>query len=216
LSNTQDPKKPDGQPEYELNGDADLTLPELPVAETEAAAASTPEAAAVLEQLKQLTSEKDELRNSLVRLQADFANYRKRIERERSEDHRRSIGRLIEEILPALDALERALAAHDDPAYEDYRKGFELIYRQLWDALARHGLERIEAQGKPFDPHYHQAIERIESADHEDGTVIEVLQQGYRLKERVLRPAAVRVAVHPAQPAGEQSSAARGRVTGDD
>ncbi len=70
--------------------------------------------------------------------------------------------------------------AHDDPAYQEYRKGLELIYRQLWDILARNGLERIQAEGKPFDPHYHQAIERVETTEHPDGTVVDVLQDGYR------------------------------------
>jgi len=216
LSNPPDPKKPNGQPEYELDGDAPGSLPEQPAAEGDATPAAAPDAASLAAQLKQVTAEKDELRSSLIRLQADFSNYRKRIDRERHDDYRRATGRMIEEVLPVLDAFERALAAHGDPDYEDYRKGFELIYRQLWDTLARHGLERIEAQGKPFDPHLHQAIERVESADHEDGTVLEVLQQGYRLKERVLRPAAVRVAVHPAQPAEEPSSRAHKRVNGAD
>jgi molecular chaperone GrpE len=97
-----------------------------------------------------------------------------------------------------LDGFERALKVHDDPAYEEYRKGVELIYKQLWDTLARQGLERIDAAGKPFDPHVHLAVHRVESTDHPDGTVIEVLQEGYRLHDRVLRPSAVRVAVHPA------------------
>jgi molecular chaperone GrpE len=104
---------------------------------------------------------------------------------------------LIEDLLPVLDGFERALSAHDDPAYEEYRKGLELIYKGLWDTLARHGLERIEAAGKPFDPHVHQAIDRVETREHPDGTVVEVLQEGYKIHDRVLRPSAVRVAMHP-------------------
>jgi molecular chaperone GrpE len=155
------------------------------------------------EQLAALKAEKEELWQTLVRRQADFENYRKRIEREHHEASRGAVARLIESLLPVLDAFERALAAHDDPAYEDYRKGFELIYRQLWEALARQGVERIEAEGKRFDPHVQQAIERVETDAYDDGTVIEVLQPGYRLREKVLRPATVRVAVHPsAKPAG--------------
>jgi len=163
------------------------------------------DAAALADQLAAVQAEKEELRHTLVRRQADFENYRKRIERERLEEAQRSVARLIEGLLPVLDAFERALAAHDDPAYEDYRKGFELIYRQLRDALERQGLNRIEAEGKTFDPHLHHAVERVESEDHEDGAVLEVLQPGYRLRDSVLRPATVRVAVHPAEPASEAS-----------
>ena len=163
------------------------------------------DAAALADQLAAVQAEKEELRQTLVRRQADFENYRKRIERERLEEAQRSVARLIEGLLPVLDAFERALAAHDDPAYEDYRKGFELIYRQLRDALERQGLNRIEAEGKTFDPHLHHAVERVESEDYEDGEVLEVLQPGYRLRDKVLRPATVRVAVHPAEPAPEAS-----------
>ncbi len=170
----------------------------------ESAAETAPaDPAALAGQLAALKAEKEELWQTLVRRQADFENYRKRIEREHHEAGRGVVTRLIEGLLPVLDAFECALAAHDDPAYEDYRKGFELIYRQLWDTLARQGLERIEAEGKPFDPHVHQAIERVETEEYEDGRVIEVLQPGYRLRGKVLRPATVRVAVHPSEkPAG--------------
>ena len=163
------------------------------------------DAAALADQLAAVQAEKEELRQTLVRRQADFENYRKRIERERLEEAQRVVARLIEGLLPVLDAFERALAAHDDPAYEDYRKGFELIYRQLRDALERQGLNRIEAEGKTFDPHLHHAVERVESEDYEDGEVLEVLQPGYRLRDKVLRPATVRVAVHPAEPTSEAS-----------
>ena len=104
------------------------------------------------------------------------------------------MGHFIQHLLPVLDGFERALAVHDNLAYEDYRKGFELIYKQLWETLAKQGLERIEARGKPFDPHVHMAIERVETEEHEDGFVIEVLQPGYIFHGRVLRPATVRVA----------------------
>ena len=118
---------------------------------------------APIDAMARLQAEKDELMQTMVRRQADFENYRKRIERERDEERRRGIERLLEDLLPVLDAFERALRAHDNPAYEEYRKGLELIYRQLWDTLARHGLERIAAADKPFDPHFHQAIERVET-----------------------------------------------------
>ncbi len=160
----------------------------------------------VEEQLKKLQAEKDELFNTLVRRQADFENYRKRIERERHQERSRSLEPLVEKLLPVLDAFDRALAAHDDPAYEEYRKGVALIQKQLWDTLARQGLEPIEAVGKKFDPHLHHAIEKVESAEHPDGAITAVLQQGYRFHDKVLRPAMVRVAVHPAPVAPESAS----------
>lgn len=167
------------------------------------------DAVALAERAARLQAEKDELMQTLVRRQADFENYRKRVERERQEDRRHGTGRLIEDLLPILDAFERALKAHDDPAYEEYLKGLELIYRQLWDTLARHGLERIVAEGKPFDPHYHQAIERVESSDHPDGTVLEVLQDGFLFHGRVVRPSIVRVSFNAAHSEGGKSSAAQ-------
>lgn len=156
--------------------------------------------AAVAEELARLQAEKEDLLGTLIRRQADFENYRKRVERERKEDVQRATALLVDALLPVLDAFERALGAHGDAGYEEYRKGFDLIYRQLLDGLARIGLERIEALGKPFDPHYHQAVERVESADHAEGTVLEELQHGYKLRDRVLRPTMVRVAVQPAEP----------------
>jgi molecular chaperone GrpE len=150
------------------------------------------------EQLERLRAEKDDLQRALVRLQADFDNYRKRVDRERAADHARALGHAVEGLLPALDGFERALAAHNDPAYEEYRKGFDLIYRQLMATLSRLGLERIEAVGMVFDPHMHQAVERVDSSEYEDGTVIAEMQAGYLFRGRVLRPAMVRVAVHSA------------------
>ena len=167
------------------------------------------EATVLAERAARLQAEKDELMQTLVRRQADFENYRKRVERERQEDRRHGIGRLIEDLLPVLDAFERALKAHDDPAYEEYRKGLELIYRQLWDTLARHGLERIVAAGKPFDPHYHQAIERVESDDHPEGTVLDVLQDGFLFHGRVVRPSMVRVSFSAGHSDSGKSSAAK-------
>jgi molecular chaperone GrpE len=159
--------------------------------------------------LVRLQMEKDELAakySAAVRQLADLDNARKRIERERREDSARAVAHVIEPILPVLDGFERALAAHSDPAYEDYRKGFEIIYRQLLEALKRFGLERIETLGKPFDPHVHQAVERVESTEYEDGTVVEDLRHGYKLRDRVLRPALVRVAFRPApEPADADS-----------
>jgi len=157
------------------------------------AAAPAPEAGLAV-QVQRLVAEKQDLTNTLVRLQADFDNYRKRIEKERDQARHRGVEHLIEQLLPVLDGFDRALAAHDDPAYEEYRKGFELIRKQLWDVLAKQGVHRIESVGKEFDPNVHHAIEHVPTTDYPDGAVIDELQPGYTFHHRVLRPAMVRVA----------------------
>jgi len=148
-------------------------------------------------QLKKLSTELDDLRQTLLRRQADFDNYRKRIEKERGEDSRRATARVVESLIPIVDGFEQALAAHKDDEYSSYRKGFELIYKQLLDNLAKLGVERVEPLGQPFDPHAHQAMDRTETTEHADGTILEVFQPAYVFHGRVLRPALVRVAVHP-------------------
>jgi molecular chaperone GrpE len=167
-------------------------------------ATQQPEAKAVAEEAeredadaKKLATDLEELRQTLLRRQADFENYRKRIERERSEDGRRATARVIEGLIPVLDGFEHALAAHREDEYESYRKGFELIYKQLLDNLAKLGAHRIDPLGKPFDPHLHQAVDRAETTEYPDGTILAVFQPGYEFHGRVLRPAMVRVAVHP-------------------
>jgi molecular chaperone GrpE len=150
------------------------------------------------EQLQKLLAEKQELMNTLVRRQADFENYRKRIEKERQQERNRGVEGLIEQLLPILDAFDRALVGHDDLANADYRKGFEMIRGQLWSALAKQGLERVQSVGKEFDPHLHHAIENVETADHAPGVVVGELQPGYLFHGRVLRPAMVRVSAAPA------------------
>jgi molecular chaperone GrpE len=150
------------------------------------------------EQLQKLLAEKQELTNTLVRRQADFENYRKRIEKERQQERHRGVEGLIEQLLPMLDAFDRALVGHDDPANADYRRGFEMIRGQLWSALAKQGLERIQSVGKEFDPHLHHAIENVETAEQAPGVVVGELQPGYLFHGRVLRPAMVRVSSPPA------------------
>jgi molecular chaperone GrpE len=164
----------------------------------DAAEATVPGEAALAGQLQKLEAEKQELTNTLIRRQADFENYRKRVEKERQQDRHRGVEHLVEKLLPVLDAFDRALAAEDDPAYVEYRKGFELTRRQLWEALAKAGLERIETAGKKFDPNLHHAIENVETTEQADGSIVDELQSGYIFHGRVLRPAMVRVAAHPA------------------
>jgi molecular chaperone GrpE len=155
-------------------------------------------------EMAKLTADLEGLRQSMLRSQADFANYRKRIEKERSEDSKRATARVIEGLIPILDGFEHALAAHREAEYENYRKGFELIYKQLLDNIAKLGVERINPVGKPFDPHLHQAMDRTETTEHADGVILETFQPGYIFHGRVLRPAMVRVAVHPS-PASKQA-----------
>jgi molecular chaperone GrpE len=151
------------------------------------------------DQIRKLTAERDELKDTLLRRQADFENFRKRTERERQQERHRGVEHLIEVLLPVLDAFDTALAsASKDAAAADYAKGFELIRRQLWDALSKQGLARIDSVGKEFNPHFHHAIARVETTEQADGTIVGELQPGYMFHERVLRPAMVRVAAEPA------------------
>ena len=145
-----------------------------------------------------LATDLEDLRQTLLRRQADFENYKKRIEKERTEDSKRTTARLIEAIIPAIDGFEQALAAHREAEYENYRRGFELIYKQLLENIAKLGVERVDPTGKVFDPHLHQAMDRTETTEYEDGTVLQLFQPGYMFHGRVLRPAMVRVAVRPA------------------
>lgn len=154
-------------------------------------------AAAPVDQIQKLTAEKQELMNTLVRRQADFENFRKRVEKERQQERHRAVESLVEQILPVLDAFDRALAGSEDPAYAEYHKGFELIRRQVWETLAKQGLVRIEAMGQEFNPHFHHAIDRVETEEHAEGIVVGELQPGYLFHGRVLRPAMVRVASAP-------------------
>ena len=148
-------------------------------------------------EMAKLAGDLEELRQTLLRRQADFENYRKRIEKERFEDSKRATARVIEGLIPVIDGFEHALAAHREAEYETYRKGFELIYKQLLDNIIKLGAERIDPVGKPFDPHLHQAMDRTETTEHADGTILQTFQPGYVFHGRVLRPAMVRVAVRP-------------------
>jgi len=171
-------------------------------AEAQSFAADTAKADA---EMAKLTADLQELRQTLLRRQADFDNYRKRIEKERFEDSRRATARVIEGLIPVIDGFEHALAAHREAEYDNYRKGFELIYKQLLDTVTKLGAERIDPLGKPFDPHLHQAVDRAETSDHKDGTILQVFQPGYVFHGRVLRPAMVRVAMPP-NPASKEAA----------
>jgi molecular chaperone GrpE len=176
-----------------INKDADSS----DVEQTAEAKAVAADSAAGDAEMAKLSADLEELRQTLLRRQADFDNYRKRIEKERFEDSKRATARVIEGLIPVIDGFEHALAAHRETEYENYRKGFELIYKQLLDNITKLGAERVDPLGKSFDPHLHQAVDRAETTEHADGAILQVFQPGYVFHGRVLRPAMVRVAVHP-------------------
>ena len=148
----------------------------------------------VADQIIKLQAEKQEMMNTLVRRQADFENFKKRVEKEKQQDRSRGVEIVIEQMLPVLDAFDRALAGPVSAENADYRKGFEMIRGQLWNSLAKQGLERIDTAGQEFDPNVHHAIESVPNTEHGEGTVVGEMQPGYRFQGRVLRPAMVRVA----------------------
>jgi molecular chaperone GrpE len=141
-------------------------------------------------ELEALRSENEELISTLQRLQADFENYRKRAQRDQDALVARAGERIVKELLPVLDDLERALEAAAQHEEAKLEEGVRLVHRELVEALAREGLVEVETDGQ-FDPHVHEALVSQPSEEEEDGSVIEVLQKGYRLGDRVLRPARV-------------------------
>ena len=176
--------------EHELPaGDGDETQPQ-----TQASAAST-EAASSDAEVQKLKAERDSLLDRLARAQAEFENARRRASKEQQDFRDYAAVDAIRPLLPVLDSFERALQVKSEPA--DFRNGVELIYKQLQDALAKIGIRAIAAQGEPFDPHVHEAIEMVETSDAPDHEVLEELQRGYKFKDRLLRPAMVKVARNP-------------------
>jgi len=146
-----------------------------------------------LDPLAEVTRERDEYLDSLQRLKAEFDNYRKRAAREQLDFASRAAERLVKELLPVLDDLERALDAAEDHEEAKLEDGVRLVHRALSDALAKEGLAEIPTNGK-FDPHVHEALLTQPDDDRESGDVLDVLQKGYRLGDKVLRPARVIVA----------------------
>lgn len=148
--------------------------------------------------LSALQRERDDLYDRLLRTTADFDNYRKRTERERRELSDAVAADVVRDVLPAIDDLERALATPATPAMDDasnaYRRGVELIHRQLVDLLRRRGVEPFDVVGLDFDPNWHEAIAHEPVGAHRDGEVTAELRRGYRIGQRLLRPAQVRVA----------------------
>ena len=169
---------------------ADDTVNDTPGIDDPPAAGTEPDP------LDGLRREKDALQDRLLRTAAEFDNYRKRMDRERRELSEYVASDVLSEILPVLDNFERALQAPAEHG-EAFKKGIELIHKQMLDLLKKRGVTPIEAVGADFDPNFHQAVIHEASGDHRDGEVMQELQRGYVIGERLLRPAMVKVAKRP-------------------
>ena len=157
----------------------------------------TPEAqiATLSAERDQLATERSELKDGLLRTLAEFDNFRRRAERDRSDYVQFAAMEIVRDLVPVLDDFQRAMKV--ESADSEYAKGIELIYQRFFDTLKKAGLEPIESAGKPFDPNLHQAVDRLQTEDYPDQTVLEDYQSGYNFKGKLLRPAMVKVAVKP-------------------
>jgi len=185
-----------GKGNGKTDGNLDLEH-ELPAAEggeetASVSSAAKPAEVSAASQTEKLKAERDALLDRLARLQAEFDNARKRAVREQQEFREFAAADVIKNFLPILDSFERALKAGGDST--DFRDGVELIYRQFQDALQKIGVQPILAMGQPFDPRVHEAVEMVDTTEVPDHHVFDELQRGYKYKERLLRPAMVRVA----------------------
>lgn len=154
--------------------------------------AAQEEIEALKSQVEKLTADLQEKKDRLLRLQADFENFRRRSAKEREEISSVVTQNFCKDMLPLLDNFERAMAAETKDAVA-FQKGVEMIFTQFQEVLKKNGLEHIEVEGKKFDPNFHQAVMRVEDPDKEDDTVAQELQKGYMVKGRVIRPSMVQV-----------------------
>ena len=175
------------------NGKAEDTPQALDI-EHELPPAEETEAAADNEEITKLRQERDMLLDRLARLQAEFDNARKRNAKEQQEFRDYALADAVKSLLPIVDSFDRALASGQSGA--EFVNGVQLINRQFHDALGKLGVQPIEAAGQAFDPNIHQAVQMVESDEVPDHHVIDELQRGYKLKDRLLRPAMVRVATN--------------------
>jgi molecular chaperone GrpE len=182
--------KANGKKEAEL--DLDRELPPAEGGEGNAPGAGTQLVEGAVSEIDKVKAERDALLDRLARLQAEFDNARKRGVREQQEFREFAAADVIRNFLPILDSFERALKAGGDAG--DFRNGVELIYRQFQDALQKSGVQPIAAVGQAFDPRVHEAIEMVDTTEVPDHHVLDELQRGYKYKDRLLRPAMVRVA----------------------
>ena len=143
-------------------------------------------------EVDKLRAERDVLLDRLARMQAEFDNARKRAQREQQDYRDYALSDAIKALIPVLDSFDRALQS--SPKKSEFHLGIELIHKQLQDALAKIGVQPLSAKGQQFDPRFHEAIEMVDTQEAKDNEVIDELQRGYKLKDRLLRPAMVRVA----------------------
>lgn len=144
--------------------------------------------------VEQLESEREELKDRMLRVQADYDNFRRRTKEEKAAAAKYQAQNLAEKILPVLDNFERALNVDvESEESQSVLKGMDIVYRQLKEALEAENIQEIEAEGQPFDPHFHQAVMQVEHEGYESNTVVEVMEKGYQLHDRVIRPAMVKV-----------------------
>lgn len=165
---------------------------EAPEKAASEAAAMQEEIEALKGQVEKLTGDLQEKKDRLLRLQADFDNFRRRSAKEREEISAVVTQNFCKDMLPLLDNFERAMAAETKDV-EAFQKGVEMIFTQFQEVLKKNGLEQIEAVGQKFDPNFHQAVMRVEDPEKEDDTVAQELQKGYMVKGRVIRPSMVQV-----------------------
>jgi molecular chaperone GrpE len=186
--------KGNGKPEVNL--DLERELPAAEDGEETGPISITGRAAddSAASETEKLRAERDALLDRLARLQAEFDNARKRAVREQQDFREFAAADVIKNFLPILDSFERALKAGGDSNSNDFRNGIELIYRQFQDALLRIGVQPIVSVGQPFDPRVHEAVEMVDTTEVPDHHVLDELQRGYKYRERLLRPAMVRVA----------------------
>ncbi|ANF97755.1 nucleotide exchange factor GrpE [Paenibacillus bovis] len=161
---------------------------------TDSAAESTAEQVVSRAELERVQAHADDQTQRLLRAQADFDNFRRRTQKEKEELAKYASAQLITELIPVIDNFERAMATKpENPELESFSKGVDMIFRQLSDVLKNTGLTPMEAVGQPFNPEFHQAVMQVESDEYEEGIVVEELQKGYVLKDKVIRPAMVKV-----------------------
>ena len=162
--------------------------------EQDATSAATERADQDVSPLDELRREKEALQDRLLRTAAEFDNYRKRVERDRRDQLDAMSADALADLLPIIDDLERALQAPVTGAADSFRKGVELIHRQMLELLRKRGVKPIEAVGADFDPRVHESVMSEPSPDHREGEVIQELRRGYTVGDRLLRPAMVKVA----------------------
>jgi molecular chaperone GrpE len=189
-------KKRYEDPEYAEAAAPDPLAGDETTAERSEAAAAEP-AAGADEAVAALQKERDTLKAQFLRAVADFDNYRKRIERERRELSEYAAADVLLELLPVIDNFERARQAPAGGDAEAFTRGIELIHKQMLDLLRKRGVTPIDALGADFDPTVHQAVIHEPSDEHREGEVMQELQRGYKLGDRLLRPAMVKVAKRP-------------------